>query len=127
MGQAANQQSILVVEDDAIIRMSSVAALEDAGFRVFEAQNSADALEMMAAHDEIEILLTDVRMPGSMDGLALVARTQKDYPAIRAIVISGNATAEQACNAGASGFVAKPYLPVTIVRAIHDTVLRYQS
>lgn len=127
MGQVANQQSILVVEDDAIIRMSSVATLEDAGFRVYEAKNSADALEMMARHDDIEILLTDVRMPGGMDGLALVTRTQKDYPAIRAIVISGNATAEQACDAGASGFVAKPYLPHTILRAIHDTVFRYQA
>jgi two-component system, response regulator PdtaR len=127
MGHPANQQTILVVEDDAIIRMSSVVTLEDAGFRVFEAKNSADALDMMAQHGDIEILLTDVRMPGEMDGLALVTRTQKDYPAIRAIVISGNATAEQACDAGASGFVAKPYLPHTMVRAIHDTFLRYQT
>jgi DNA-binding NtrC family response regulator len=127
MGNAANQQTILVVEDDPIIRMSSVIILEDAGFRVLEAKNSADALAMMARHDEIEILLTDVRMPGTMDGLALVERTQKEYPAIRAIVISGNASAEQACNAGASGFVAKPYLPTTMVRAVHDTVLRYQA
>jgi DNA-binding NtrC family response regulator len=127
MENAANQQTILVVEDDAIIRMSSIITLQDAGFRVLEARNSADALDMMALHGEIEILLTDVRMPGAMDGLALVARTQKDYPAIRAIVISGNASAEQACNAGASGFVAKPYLPTTMVRAVHDTVLRYQA
>ena len=127
MGDAANQQTILVVEDDAIIRMSSVVTLQDAGFRVLEAKNSADALCMMALHGEIEVLLTDVRMPGCMDGLALVARTHKDYPAIRSIVVSGNASAEQACDAGASGFVAKPYQPLTIVRAIHDTVLRYQA
>lgn len=127
MGHAANQQTVLVVEDDAIIRMSSVVTLEDAGFRVLEAKNSADALEMMAQHGEIEVLLTDVRMPGCMNGLALVTRTQRDYPAIRTIVVSGNASAEQACDAGASGFVAKPYSPQTIVRAIRDTVLRYQA
>ena len=127
MASAANQQTILVVEDDAIIRMSSVATLEDAGFCVLEARNSADALEMMAHHGEIEILLTDVRMPGRMDGLALVTQTQTDYPAIRAIVISANASAEQACDAGASGFIAKPYLPLTMVQAIHDTVLRFHA
>jgi len=127
MGHAANQQTILVVEDDAIIRMSSVVTLEDAGFRVFAAKNSADAMEVMSRHGEIEIMLTDVRMPGSMDGLALTTRTRTDYPAIRTIVISGNATAEQACNAGASGFVAKPYLPATIVQAVRDTVLRYEA
>jgi len=123
MGHSTNQQTILVVEDDAIIRMSSVATLEDAGFCVFAAKNSADAMEIMSRHDEIEIMLTDVRMPGSMDGLALTTRTRADYPAIRTIVISGNATAKQASDAGASGFVAKPYLPATIIRAIHDTVL----
>ena len=125
--EAANQQTILVVEDDAIIRMSSVAVLEDAGFRVFEARNSAAALDMLALHDDIEIMLTDVNMPGRMDGLALVTRTQEDYPAIRAIVISGNATAEQACDAGACGFIAKPYLPVTILSAVRNTVLRYPN
>jgi CheY-like chemotaxis protein len=127
MGHAANQQTILVVEDDAIIRMAAVATLEDAGFRVFEAKNSAEALAMMALHADIEVLLADVHMPSGMDGLALVTRTRKDYPAIRAIVISGNASPEEACNAGASGFIAKPYLPGTILQAIHDTVLRYQA
>ena len=127
MAYTANQKTILVVEDDAIIRMSSVATLEDAGFCVLEARNSADALEMMAQHGEIKILLTDVRMPGSMDGLALVTQTHKDHPGIRAIVISAHASAEQACDAGASGFIAKPYLPLTMVQAIHDTVLRFHA
>ena len=125
MESATNQQTILMVEDEAIIRMSAVAALEDAGYWVFEAQNSIEALEQLVRHSEISVLLTDVRMPGSMNGLALVARVQRDYPAIRAIVISAHTTAEEAGEAGALGFVLKPYMPQTLVRAVQDTVLRH--
>src|SRR5512147_2331306 len=124
MELAANQQTLLVVEDEAIIRMSAVAALEDAGYRVFEARNSAEALLLLSQHAEIRILLTDVRMPGRMDGLALVTQVHLDYPAIRAIVMSGHTTAEEASRVGALGFVSKPYLPQIIIQAVHDTALR---
>ena len=124
MGQSSTQQTILVVEDEFLIRMSAVATLEDAGFLVHEAQNSAEALEILSRHSETNVLITDVRMPGPMDGLALVAQVKIDHPAIRSIVVSGNTSAAQARDAGASGFVAKPYLAKTIVQAVRDTVLR---
>lgn len=123
MGPPAFRKTILVVEDELFIRMSAVAALEDAGFLVLAAKNSAEALSVLSRHSETNILMTDVRMPGLMDGLALVAQVQIDHPAIRSIVVSGNASAEQARNAGASGFVAKPYLAKTMIQAVHDTVL----
>jgi DNA-binding NtrC family response regulator len=119
------QHMILVVEDEAIIRMSTVAALEDAGYGVFEAQNSNQALEQLAQHAEISVLLTDVRMPGRMNGLALVTQVQRDYPAIRSIVMSAHTTAEEANQAGALRFVLKPYMPQTIVWAVRDAVMRH--
>lgn len=66
MGQTASQRTVLVVEDDPFIRMFAVAALEDEGFFVREAQDSAEALRMLARNGEINILLTDVRTPGLM-------------------------------------------------------------
>jgi len=60
-----------------------------------------------------------------MNGLALIAQVQIDYPAIRSIVVSGDTSAEQAGNAGAFGFVAKPYLAKTIVQAARDTASRH--
>ena len=123
MCQAADSQTILVVEDEPLIRMSAVAALRDAGYWVLEAQNSAEALDVLSRHSEISILVTDVRMPGDMDGLALVTWVQLNNPAIRSIVVSANATAAEAGKAGALGFVRKPYLPDTIIQAVHDTVL----
>ena len=125
MAQPVQQQTILVVEDEFYIRMSAVMALRDEGFLVLEAMNSAEALKILSRHSETSILMTDVRMPGQMDGLALIARVQIDHPTIRSIVVSGNATAEQAHNAGAYEFVAKPYLAKTMLQAVHKTVLRH--
>ena len=122
MDRTASQRTILVVEDEPFIRMSAVAMLEDAGFGVREAKNSAEALRMLAHHDEISVLLADVRMSGRMDGLALVAHVCVAYPAIRSLVVSANALAAQASAAGAVGFLAKPYTARTIVQAVHDMV-----
>jgi len=118
------QRTILVVEDEVFIRMSAVASLEDAGFAVHDAKDSAEALRVLAQHDDISLMMTDVRMPGVMDGLELVAAVQRDYPAIRAIVASGNSTAAQASKAGAVGFIPKPYMAQTMVQAVQDTLLR---
>ena len=122
MEHPAGRRTILIVDDELFIRMSAAAVLEDEGFLVLSAKNSAEALEILSRHSETDILMTDVRMPGLMDGLALVARVRIDHPAILSIVVSGNASAEQARDAGASGFVAKPYLAKTMIQAVHDTV-----
>lgn len=121
----SEHKTILVVEDEPLIRMTAVATLEDAGFQVLEAGNSAQALDMLSHHDEVSILLTDVRMPGSMDGLALVAQVQHDHPGIRSIVMSAHATAMQASDAGAVGFLRKPYMEHTMVQAVLDTIKRH--
>jgi CheY-like chemotaxis protein len=125
MGPSNAQQTILVVEDELFIRMSAVSTLQDAGFFVLEAKNSLEALEILSRHAETSVIVTDVRMPGAMDGLALVAHVQIDHPTIRCIVVSGNASAEQARDAGAVGFVAKPYLAKSIIQAVHDSVTRH--
>ena len=125
MNLTASQQTVLVVEDEFLIRMSAVAMLEDAGFSVCEAADSVEALTMLAQHEEIDVLMTDVRMPGLMDGLALVAQVCIAYPAIRSIVVSANGSAAQASSAGAVGFVAKPYSARAIVQAVNNTGLRH--
>jgi len=125
MGLSTVQRTILVVEDELFIRMSAIVTLRDEGFLVLEAKNSAEALDVLSRHSETDVLMTDVRMPGDMDGLALIAQVQTDHPAIRSIVVSGNASAEQARNAGASGFIAKPYFAQAMIKAVHDLFSRH--
>jgi len=125
MGHSAGQRTILVVEDEPLIRMDAVATLEDADFLVLEAKDSDEALRMLARHYKISVLMTDVRMPGVMDGLALVAHVCIAYPAVCSLVVSANASGIQAKNAGALGFLAKPYTAGAMVQAVHETVLRH--
>lgn len=118
------RHTVLVVEDELLIRMCSVATLQDAGYHVIEAGSSTEALAILARPNAIGILITDVRMPGQMDGLALVAKVRADRPEIRSVVVSANVSAEEACNAGAVGMVVKPFMAETLVRAIRDTGTR---
>ena len=124
MDSTQHPQTILFVEDEAIIRMDSIGMLEAAGFRVLEAEDSAEALAILADHDEIDVLVTDVRMPEPMDGLALVAQVQRDHPAIRSIVVSSTSSAADARDAGATEFVAKPYQDQVMLRAVRKAMLR---
>jgi len=119
---AKTQTTVLIVEDEVIIRMSAVATLEDAGFGILEAGNSAEALLLLLKHQEIGVLMTDVRMAGEMDGLDLVDCVQRFHPAIRSIVVSGNASAREAHDAGAFAFLSKPYLAHSLVQAVQKLI-----
>lgn len=122
MKTAKTQSTVLIVEDEAIIRLSAVATLEDAGFEVLEAGSSAEALELLLRHQKIDILMTDVRLPGEMDGLDLVAWVRRFHPAIRSLVVSGNSSNSEARAAGALGFLSKPYMSYSLVHAVQQLV-----
>ena len=81
---------VLVVEDEPTIRSLAVDILSDAGFKTVEANDAAQALDVLKnpEHD-IDVLFTDVRMPGSMNGLQLARVAQTKRPKLRVIVTSG--------------------------------------
>jgi two-component system, response regulator PdtaR len=112
-------QTVLIVEDEFLIRMSSAATLEDAGFRILEAGSCVEALKILLANNDISLLMTDVRMPGEMDGLDLVELVRRNHPTIRAMVVSGTTSAAEAGNAGALGYLSKPYMADSLVRAMN--------
>jgi CheY-like chemotaxis protein len=80
---------ILVVEDEAIIRMGTVQILEDAGYAVVEAWNADVAIEILEGRNDIRAVFTDIKMPGSLCGLRLVKAIQDRWPPIQLIVASG--------------------------------------
>jgi len=105
---AAPRATVLLVEDEVLIRMAAGEHLRDAGFLVIEAANADEALEVAASAVCIDVLLTDVRMPGSRDGLALAGELKMRYPALTIFVTSGHVEA----GVGASvshRFLRKPY------------------
>jgi DNA-binding NtrC family response regulator len=124
METAKAQHTVLIVEDEVLIRMSAAATLEDAGYRILEAGSGAEAVEVLFANKGIDVLMTDVSMPGEMDGLDLVALVRRRHPGIRAMVVSGDTSAKDAADAGAIGFLSKPYMADALVHAINELVAR---
>jgi CheY-like chemotaxis protein len=62
----AHHPVILIVEDEALVRLSAVGMLEDAGFRIIEAANGDEALELLETDSDIQLLFTDINMPGAI-------------------------------------------------------------
>ncbi|WFR94111.1 response regulator [Rhizobium tumorigenes] len=112
---ANDRMTVLVVEDEALIRLDIACALEDAGFEVLEAANVAKAVAVLTAHPEICAVFTDVDMPGSMDGLKLAAVVSMQWPNTKIIVTSGRRNVQPSDLPAASRFVGKPYHPATII------------
>ena len=107
---------ILIVEDEALVRLSAVHMLEEAGFRMIEAVNSHEALELLAADFDVQLLFTDVNMPGTIDGLALAREVRNRWPHIGIMVASARkAPLPEELPAG-SWFERKPYSPDALVR-----------
>src|ERR1700737_5090388 len=88
-GQSAALRAILVVEDEMLLRMRAVDMVEDAGFTPIEAINADDALAILESRSDIELLFSDIQMPGSMDGLKLAYAVHERWPSIKIILVSG--------------------------------------
>lgn len=80
--------TMLIVEDEPLIRMCAVDFAEEAGYRPIEAKDAAEALEALQS-ERIDILFTDITLPGPMDGLALADQVAEQWPQIRIMLASG--------------------------------------
>jgi two-component sensor histidine kinase/CheY-like chemotaxis protein len=107
-GVAAALPTVLIVEDEMILRMRAVDIVEDAGFTPIEAVNADDALAILESRSDIELLFTDIQMPGSMDGLKLAHAVRERWPLIKIILVSGQLTLTDADKPIDSRFYGKP-------------------
>jgi len=118
--------SVLVVEDDPIVRMSAVDLVEDAGFLAYEASNAAESVALLERHGDIRVLFTDIDMPGAMDGRALAWAVRRRWPPVVIVMASGHMTpAAEEMPAGAV-FLRKPYPPSHLIRALLTAAARFE-
>src|SRR5579871_5910762 len=82
---------LLYVEDDEAIRIVACEALREAGFEVIEAKTADEALGLLISPDDVAALITDIRLPGTMDGIDLAHLTRKSHPKMPVLVASGYA------------------------------------
>ena len=89
LDQSRPSHVVLVVEDEMMLRMRVVDMVEDAGYVPVEAVDADEAMAILHARSDIALMLTDVQMPGSMNGLQLAHAVRENWPPIKIILASG--------------------------------------
>jgi CheY-like chemotaxis protein len=108
--------TVLVVEDEVLIRDFVSEELTDAGFEVIQVGNADEAIAVLEARQDIHLVFTDIDMPGSMDGLKLAAAVRDRWPPVHIIITTGKAR-PMSIPANAL-FIPKPYLGRNVVTAM---------
>ncbi|WP_127142805.1 PAS domain S-box protein [Pelagibacterium montanilacus] len=118
-------QLILAVEDDERLRRLTVARLEELGYRVLEAHSGAAAMDVLAAYPEVELLFTDLVMPGGMSGYDLSTRARELFPGLKCLLTSGYAEeltrADKLTEANLK-VLRKPYRMAELAEAIAEAL-----
>ena len=129
---AFDQESttILVVEDEVLVRIALADFLRDCGYKVFEAANAQEAIQVLTALDQpVSVLFSDVNMPGELDGFGLARWVRKHKPDIKILLTSGHGRAAQIaselCESGP--LVPKPYQYSNVLSRIKRLLARAED
>ena len=119
-----NTASVLIVDDEEVVRRSHLRSLASAGCRAEAAENGAQALQVMEQHP-FDVILLDLRMPG-LDGMEVLRTLKARWPDSEVVIITGYPTLESAKEAvrlGAQNYLVKPVGPDDVIRAANDAVM----
>ena len=108
--------TVLVVEDECLIRMLVADELRAMGLTVIEAATADEAFPILLSDAPVDVLFTDVRMPGSMDGVELARRARTARPAIKVIIASGHGP--NVPKGAVDAYFAKPFVPFQVLLTI---------
>jgi two-component system, response regulator PdtaR len=122
MNQSASEPRllVLVVEDETLVRMFLSDLLDEAGFKVFEAVSADEALQVLRARPDVQVVITDIEMPGSLNGLELAQEIRDRWPGVGVVVTSGRERPGPDDLPGEAVFLTKPYLPETVITVIRQ-------
>lgn len=112
--------SVLVVEDDEIVRPLMVEALLLQELDAIECSNGEEAIKVLEANRSISLVLTDVRMPGSINGLALSNLIWTRWPELPVVIVSGNTVLPPGFLPANARFLPKPVSLDTLHRTVQD-------
>lgn len=109
---------VLIVEDNVLIRMGAMELVLSAGYEALEAGDADEAIAILEQRSDIDLVFTDVQMPGTMDGIKLSHYIRDRWPPVKLIVASGAAILEESALPLGSRFFSKPYDSNTITDAM---------
>jgi two-component system, response regulator PdtaR len=117
-----SRPSVLVVDDDPLVRMHVIDIVEDAGFVAISAKDADEAIAILEDRSDITLLFTDLHMPGSMDGLKLAHAVRDRWPPIKIVVVSGRMQVTQDELPTNSRFYAKPFHAEKMIKELQAFV-----
>jgi len=106
---------VMVVEDDVLIRTTIAEVLRTTGLRVIEAASADEAWSYLVIGAPVDLIFSDIDMPGSMDGLQLAQKVRDNFAHIAVLLTSGGRSISPAEH---PHFIAKPYRGTSVVTAI---------
>jgi DNA-binding NtrC family response regulator len=114
--------TVLVVDDDEELRMCVAEVVAEAGFTPVEAANADEAVVILESRSDIALVLTDIQMPGSMDGLGLARNVHDRWPAIKIILVSGQVEVSEHERPINSRFFQKPFSMKQMIEGVKDMI-----
>jgi DNA-binding NtrC family response regulator len=111
---------VLIVEDEMLLRMRVVDMVEDAGYVPVEAVDADEAMVILRSRSDIVLMLTDVQMPGSMNGLQLAHAVRENWPPIKIILASGQLKLSGNDIPPGSRFFGKPLQSTEIIAEMRE-------
>jgi two-component system, response regulator PdtaR len=109
---------VLLVEDEVLIRMDLAEALREAGHTVYEAGTADAAIELLQSPMRVDVVVTDIRMPGNTNGLGLAAYIHENRPSIKVVVMSGDYRPQEEDRLLFARFFSKPFDVRAVVKAV---------
>ncbi len=109
---------VLLVEDEPLVRLVTAELLAEAGLRVIEAVNAAEALAVLESGLPVEVMLSDVEMPPGRDGFALARHVRERWPSVEVLLTSGRHWPQEGDLPLGVAFLAKPCPTEILVRHI---------
>ncbi len=113
---------ILIVEDEPLQRLDMIDLAENAGFEVVEAYNADHALAILEVRPDIRLVLADIDMPGTMDGLKLAAAVRRRWPPVEIILTTAGIAPLERDLPERALFMSKPLNHQKVIRAIQQMV-----
>lgn len=124
MADTASKPSILLVEDESLLRMVAVDMLEEAGYHVIEAQSGEEGAKALASGAPIAGLFTDVQLPGAVDGIALARIMHEKHQSAAILVVSGGVRPSIGDLPPGAMFLGKPYAAHAVLRTLDEMINR---
>lgn len=120
--EACGRLVVLVVEDEVLLRWSTVSVVDETGFTAFEAGSATEAISILERQSDVWAVVTDVQMPGSIDGLKLAHLVRIRWPKIKILITSGQVRLREDDVPAGCQYLHKPYDPSQLISILEAWV-----